>query len=247
MKKALSLGFVAMAILTLGAYLAFAGGKECTADKAADSKSCSATSAKAAGCCASKASTASATSTNATMATSKTTGTGAVCSPSDKAACLAKSSTCTAAEKAACQAKASTISTASATDPHKASCSPETIGNCVIEAGVKHSALCGADAAKHYLTSMSIKGMTCAGCESSVRTALMAVEGVKNVVEVCYKAGFAVVCTENPNFNNESLIKAVSSKGYESQIIPAVAVTTSDASKTEKPACPAHPSTEGSK
>ena len=151
-----------------------------------------------------------ASTTNATLASSKTTG----------------ASSCTAAEKAACAAKASLASA-------DGKCS---IDMCLKACETKHAEICGEAASAHFMTAMSIKGMTCGGCESGVKTALMAVEGVNNVVDVCHKAGFAVVCTGKKDFNNESLIKAVTAKGYESEIIPAVAVTT-NVPATEKAEC----------
>jgi copper chaperone CopZ len=148
--------------------------------------------------------------TNATLASSKATkANGAACGVADKAACEAK--------LAAGQC---------------------TIEDCLKACQVKHAEICGETAATHHLTAMSIKGMTCGGCETSVKNALMAVEGVNNVVEVCRKAGFAVVCTaKDSKLSNESFIKAVSAKGFESEIIPAVAVTTTTTSITEKAAC----------
>ena len=217
MKKVLFVAFMVMAFVALGAYLAFAGGKDCAAAKTADAKQASSTTAKA--CCAAKSSatTASATKVDATLASSKTTGAGASCSIAEKAACAAKGASMTAM-----------------------TCSPANMAACIKYCEAKHAEICGVEAAKHQLTSMSIKGMTCAGCETSVKTALMAVEGVNNVVEVCSKAGFAVVCTaKDSKLSNESMIKAVSAKGYESQIIPAVSVTTTTTGTTEKAACTA--------
>ena len=222
MKKVLFVAFMVMAFVALGSLVAFAGGKECAAAKAADAKNASATTTKADGCCASKGTSTSASKTStidATMASSKTTGTGAVCTPAEKAAC------------AAANAKLTGTTTASAC----------TIESCLKECEGKHAEICGADASKHHLTAMSIKGMTCAGCENNVKSALMAVEGVNSVVEVCSKAGFAVVCVKDgAKVNNESMIKAVSSKGFESQIIPAVSVTTTTTNTTEKAECEAH-------
>lgn len=152
--------------------------------------------------------------TDAKMASSKTTG--------DKASC-------TAEEKAACAAKASLAKA------HGQEC---TIAQCLEECKVKHAELCGENVANHHLVAMSVKGMTCGGCESNIKTALIDVEGVTNVIEVCYKSGFAVVCTDKADFNNETLVKTVSSKGYESEIIPAVSVTTTETS--EKKECSAH-------
>ncbi len=219
-KKVLFVAFMVMAFVALGSLVAFAGGKECEAAKSADAKNASGTTTKAAGCCAHKAGTtsASATKIDATMASSKTT--------------TANGATCTAAEKAACAAKGASLTAAGGT------C---TIESCLKACEVKHAEICGINAANHRLASMSIKGMTCAGCEKSVTTALMAVEGVNNVIEVCSKAGFAVVCTaKDSKLSNDSMIKAVSSKGFESEIIPAVAITTTTTNTTEKAECSAH-------
>lgn len=213
MKKVLFAVFVVMAFMALGAIAAMA----CDADKA------STTGAKtASSCCAGKASTANASATNATMASSKTTTVtkGAMCDPAHKEACMGMMG-----------------ATASA----NATCSPENMAACMKECIAKHDEICGKDH-KCQLMAMSIKGMTCSGCESTVRTALMAVEGVNKVIAVCYQAGFAVVCTTDPNFKSETLTKAVSAKGYESQIIPAVSITTTETTKAE---CPMHPKKTG--
>ena len=79
------------------------------------------------------------------------------------------------------------------------------------------------------LTSMSITGMTCAGCENSIKAALMNIDGVNKVLGVCYKSGYAVVCANPDKAASEVLLKAVSAKGFEAQIIPAVATITTDA------------------
>lgn len=225
MKKVLFVAFMVMAFVALGSLAAFACGEHSTTAKKADAstisaKQASATTTTAAGCCASKASTANATTTNATLASSKTTTNGATCSVADKAACLAKGTSLTTAMV----------------------CSPENIAACIKFCEAKHAEICGLEASKaHHLTSMSIKGMTCPDCEGKVRTALMAVEGVNNVLDVCSKAGFAVVCVKDgAKLNNESMIKAVSSKGFQSEIIPAVSVTTTITNTTEKAECSAH-------
>ncbi|MGH8015541.1 MAG: cation transporter [Candidatus Zixiibacteriota bacterium] len=229
MKKVLFAAFMVMAFVALGSlavsacdsHKASAEGVKsassttkvdgCSASKV-DAKQASATTvdSKAAGCCPSKSST---STINATMASSKTT--------------TVNGASCTVADKAACEAKLAA-----------GQC---TIEDCLKACQVKHAEICGETAAAHHLTAMSIKGMTCGGCETSVKTALMAVEGVNSVVEVCSKAGFAVVCVKNDaKFNNESIIKAVSAKGFESEIIPAVSVTTSTVNTTEKAECSAH-------
>ena len=56
----------------------------------------------------------------------------------------------------------------------------------------------------------------------------MNVDGVNKVVEVCQKAGFAVVCTNPEKASNEVLLKAVNDRGFEAKIIPAVAKISTD-------------------
>ena len=219
MKKVLFVAFMVMAFMAMASMAAFA----CGGDKAEKA------SAKTASACSAD------KTTEAKLASSKTTGDKAACTAAEKAACASKASMVNAEGKAACASKASLA------NAEGKSC---TIAMCVEKSAAAHAELCGEKAATHHLTAMSIKGMTCGGCEGSVKTALMAVEGVTNVVEVCHKAGFAVVCTDKADFNNEVLVKTVTAKGYESEIIPAVAVTTTD-SKSEKAECSAK-KTEGS-
>lgn len=151
---------------------------------------------------------------------------------SSKAACCASKTNATMASSKTVGDKAACASLANADGK---TC---TVAMCIKQAEAKHAELCGDNAASHHLVAMSIKGMTCGGCESTVRTALMNVEGVTNVIDVCYKAGYAVVCTNKADFKNDVLVKTVAAKGYESEIIPAVAVTTTET--TEKSDCAAH-------
>ena len=78
---------------------------------------------------------------------------------------------------------------------------------------------------------MSVKGMTCGGCESSVKEALMSDKGVIKVVSVDYKAGKAVVCYDPDKVETGKLAALVSDKGYQAEIMPAVATSTTDAGK----------------
>ncbi len=73
---------------------------------------------------------------------------------------------------------------------------------------------------------MSIKGMTCTGCEQSVTAALMKVPGVVKVASISYKDEKAIVCIDPTKCKDETcLTKAVADKGYTAEIIPAVAHT----------------------
>ena len=87
-------------------------------------------------------------------------------------------------------------------------------------------------------TKISVKGMTCTGCEQAVEKALKDVPGVLRVVKVDYKEGVALVCTDNKVCQSTNLTKAIADKGYEASIVPAVAKTT-DAPAPTMGACPA--------
>ncbi len=112
-------------------------------------------------------------------------------------------------------------------------CSPEQIEACLASVKANHAELCAAAKDCNY-TAMSIKGMTCAGCENSIKAGLMNIDGVNKVLGVCYQGGFAVVCANPDEASNEVLLKAVSARGFEAEIIPAVATVTTDAKTSEK-------------
>ncbi len=86
----------------------------------------------------------------------------------------------------------------------------------------EHARLCKGDG-KCEFTTISIKGMTCGGCEQSVSAALTEVPGVLKVVGVSYEEGVAEVCFDPNKTTGEALITAVANKGYQAKIVPAVA------------------------
>jgi copper chaperone len=65
--------------------------------------------------------------------------------------------------------------------------------------------------------------MTCGGCENSVKTALEDVPGVIKVAKISYKDGVALVCFDPEKGKTDAMTTAVTNKGYEAEIIPAVA------------------------
>ncbi|MCH7690975.1 MAG: heavy-metal-associated domain-containing protein [candidate division Zixibacteria bacterium] len=109
-----------------------------------------------------------------------------------------------------------------------ATCSPEQIEACLASVKANHAELCAAAKDCNY-TKMSIKGMTCAGCENSIKAALMNLDGVNKVLGVCYKSGYAAVCANPDKASSEVLLKAVSARGFDAEIIPAVAIISTDA------------------
>jgi len=88
------------------------------------------------------------------------------------------------------------------------------------------------------ITQMSIKGMTCVGCEKSVSAALEAIPGVIKVVKIDPKEGIALVCTDAKKCTADDLTKVVTNKGYEASIIPAVAKTWSAPTGIKKGCAP---------
>jgi copper chaperone CopZ len=138
---------------------------------------------------------------------------------------------CTAkAEKAQTTATATTVTAANLTAAECAAKCGITPEECAKLCGTKEN--CG-------FTEMDIKGMTCGGCENAVTTALEAVPGVIKVVKVDHKEGLALVCADLQKCTTDDLTKAVSSKGFEASVVPAVAVstTTVTAKKGCTPGC----------
>lgn len=115
---------------------------------------------------------------------------------------------------------------ASAQVSAKGQCSPEMAGACAAKLGMtpeECQKLCaGGD---YTMVNMSIKGMTCTGCESSITACLSQLPGVVKVGKVSYKDGTAFVLVDNKKVKNEAIVKAVTDKGYGAEIVPAVSVT----------------------
>ena len=119
--------------------------------------------------------------------------------------------------------KTSDIKTASADKAVDAKlASATTLADCA----VKCQEPCKGQTGKCSMVNMSIKGMTCGACETSIKTALEKVPGVLLVKSISYQEGTAQVCVNPDEAKLENMTKAVSSSGYEVEVIPAVAKTT---------------------
>jgi len=103
-------------------------------------------------------------------------------------------------------------------------------GKCKYMTKEECAKLC-ADGSACEVINMSIKGMTCGGCEQSITAALAKIDGVKKVVSVNYKDGSALVLIDPAKVKSEMLATAVTDKGYEAQVVPAVATMTSAPAK----------------
>ncbi|WP_246055182.1 copper chaperone CopZ [Pseudalkalibacillus caeni] len=63
-------------------------------------------------------------------------------------------------------------------------------------------------------TTLNVKGMTCAHCETAVRTALLELEGV-TAVEVHLQDGKVNVSYEEGQVSKEKMTEAVEDQGYD--------------------------------
>lgn len=147
---------------------------------------------------------------------------------STKAACCAKAEGASASLVGASCGEKSTATTASAHGTCNLNGQKLTAEECAkMMASMtpeQCAKACGYEG-KMEMVNMSIKGMTCGGCEGSVTAALEKTPGVVKVVSVNYKDGSALVCIDPAKTKAETLTQTVSNKGYEAQIIPAVATT----------------------
>ena len=90
---------------------------------------------------------------------------------------------------------------------------------------------------------LNVSGMTCGGCESSITASLELVPGVAKVAKVCHKSGTAMAWVERDKVEGQSLVTAVANKGFEAEIIPAVATAETEigakAANSSKASCAA--------
>lgn len=117
-------------------------------------------------------------------------------------------------------------------------CSPEEIAACAKAKNISEeecAKLCAEG--KIIKHTVAIEGMTCGGCESTITKALKELDGVVHVLSVSHKDGQAVVCIDASKCKNESLIKAVTSKGYKAEIIPAVAKSDAKSGSMDMKSC----------
>ncbi|MFH1372829.1 MAG: heavy-metal-associated domain-containing protein [bacterium] len=82
--------------------------------------------------------------------------------------------------------------------------------------------LCGKDS-KCEFTTFSVNGMTCGGCENTIKAALTEVDGVYKVIDVNHMAGVAEVCYDAAKTSSSALAAVITNKGYQAEVSPAVA------------------------
>ena len=125
---------------------------------------------------------------------------------SDKAACASKASAKLAGDKAAC---AATCAEKGMSQAHAEMCAKM----CPTTSEVRV---------------VSIEGMTCGGCESSISATLAKAPGVIKVINVSYQDGIALVAVDKNKVCTKTMAKMVTDKGYKAEVLPAVATTTTD-------------------
>ena len=134
--------------------------------------------------------------------------------------CGAKASG-TKAETASADGK----SACTATDATKAS----TAACCPAGGMTKEECATFCKSGDYRMVNMTVEGMTCAGCENSVKASLEKIDGVAKVAVVSYKDNSAVVFVAKDKVEDATLVKTVADKGYKVAVVPAVATTGTEA------------------
>ena len=149
--------------------------------------------------------------------------------------------------KSSCAASAKQASAASGcTGAPKAEMTSAQAEECLAKCGLTpEECKMYCDGEKYDMVWMNVNGMTCGSCENSVKTALTSVKGVVKVAKVSHTDGKALVVVDKSQRCDQSMTTAVTNKGYEASIIPAVATMSDDAQA--KPANAAKSSCTASK
>jgi len=132
-----------------------------------------------------------------------------------------KAAGCAGMKEASATEASATMVSATTADGKTCTMSKEACAKMTKEECAK---MCGGDK-NCSMVSLSIKGMTCTGCEQSITAALEKIEGVRKVAAISYKEGTALVCTDAGKVKGEAIVSAISDKGYQAEVIPAVATT----------------------
>lgn len=172
----------------------------------------------------------------------------------EKSACASKNTEAKmiSADKAGCSASQTAGATTAAADTKHcskdaATCNMNgklTAGHCdpswcTPEECAQWKASCEKYGDKAEIRMISVKGMTCGGCEKSIEATLQKTAGVLEVAKVSHTAGVAIVIVDKNEAKNDVLTSMVTNKGYEAQIMPAVATTTTSTADGAKKSCAA--------
>ena len=126
----------------------------------------------------------------------------------------------------ACGGETAKTADANATQVSAKGCPAQGAAACAAKLGISPEEcqkLCATG--EYTVVDMSIKGMTCTGCESTITACLSGLPGVVKVGKVSYKDGTAFVLVDPKKVQNEAMVKAVADKGYTAEVVPAVSVT----------------------
>jgi copper chaperone len=161
--------------------------------------------------------------------TSASTGDAKAQMVGEHASCGAKADAASAkmmGEKGACTAHGDMKMSAAECAAKCAAMSPEDLAKCVKYDG------------QAQMINMSVKGMTCGGCENSVKASLEKIDGVVKVMSISYTDNTAMVVIDPTKTKPEVLTTAIVNKGYTAEVIPAVATTTTTMSEAHKSCTP---------
>jgi copper chaperone CopZ len=86
---------------------------------------------------------------------------------------------------------------------------------------------------KAALVTFNVKGMTCAGCENQVKTALKNHKGVTEVVKVSHESDKAVVKYDPTKVEAAKLASVVTKIGFEAEVMPAAAESVKESVKNK--------------
>ncbi len=139
----------------------------------------------------------------------------------------------------ACGAKAKTIDAKQASAKSETGfCSKTAAKECSSVLGISEEEcvkLCEDGSIK--LINMSVKGMTCGGCENKVTTQLTKVPGVLKVSNVSHKDGIASFYLDTRKGKTDAAVAVVAANGYAVEVIPAVATTATAVNATGAKGC----------
>ncbi len=143
-------------------------------------------------------------------------------------------SKCCSADKQTSVEAAGCAAVVKSTSGH--TCTTEEMAACAARLGIEVEQcrkLCASGDIK--MVRISIEGMTSKSCENAVSESLEKASGVVRVHDISYQIGTASVCIDRTKGSTEDLVKTISKKGYEAEII--LAETKVTCVKDTKKAC----------
>jgi len=144
----------------------------------------------------------------------------------DKSTCSAKNHTISAKGKSCCAGKGSKA------------CAGHDLSKCAAKFGMSEEE-CKALCADYTMIKMDIEGMTCGNCEKIITTSLENLKGVKKVAHVSHEKGLAVLFVDSKQIEDQTLINAVTNKGFKAQMA-VVKVNNSTDKSASLPTCSGH-------